>query len=381
MPPSRSLLVFLHGSGGNGRELSQFLSVVPLGATEGYRPFKQSLESRHISLLAPTADVRAYTPLQGERASVWFDRSAEFLQQGLGDSFEDLANADRSLTSVLRLIDEQESQYDHIFLGGISMGGCLSLHGLRKNMHPKVRGIFTMGSFLVNKSIMFDISVPLAPSASSMPVLMMHGTADSLIAHEWGKTTATNLLLRGVNVRFESYENLDHEIGEGELLELLDWMADLRYSADKAAGRMDLELKNDDHDEEEKEWRRVEAASKFQPFAPVNVFPSKPTVLGSGVNSGVKFTIEAIPGGKQNEVIIRYPIPADIASQLIPLLTARPVLACGGMFDLVEDSESEGGVLTRAQTSEPEKLAHEIAKRVAIRVTSGGESLNACPMA
>lgn len=379
MPPSRSLIVFLHGSGGSGRELAQFLSVVPLGAAESYRPFKQAMESRHMELLAPTADARAYTPF-GERASVWFDRSAEFLQRGVDDSYEDLEGADRSLGGVLRLIEEKEAQYDHIFLGGMSMGGCLSLHGLRKNLHPKVRGIFSMGSFLVNKSVMFDKSAPLAPSASSMPVLMMHGTADSMIAHEWGKTTATNLLLRGVNVRFESYENLDHEIGEGELLELLDWMADLRYSADKAAGRMDLEDLEKDHDEEE--WKRVEAASKFQPFAPVSSSSLRPTVLASGVNSGVKFTIEALPGGKHNEVLIRYPIPADIASQLIPLLTARPVLACGGMFDLVEDPESQGGgVLTRAQTSEPEKLAHEIAKRVAIRVTSGGESLNACPMA
>ena len=38
-----------------------------------------------------------------------------------------------------------------------------------------------------------------------VPVLMLHGEQDALIAAEWGEATATNLLLRGVDVRYETY--------------------------------------------------------------------------------------------------------------------------------------------------------------------------------
>jgi len=373
--PSRSLVIFLHGSGGNGGELRQFLSVVPLGEKQGYRPFVDVLGSQNMDLLTPTAVSRAYTPFDEAPSTVWFNRAADFLSKGAEDVYEDVEGANKSFDQVNQLIEENQDRYDHFFLGGISMGGCLSLHGLRRQglLNPKVRGIFSMGSFLVNNSIVFkDLStwhssLPNGDGVSGVPVLMMHGTCDSMIRHDWGKTTATNMLLRGVNVRFESYDNLDHEIGEGELVDLLAWMSDLRYTADKVAKRPEQERQ----DPLASEWANVEAASKFQePLGEVS----------SGVASGVPFIIEKAPANNSSSgFVIRFPVPEDIAPQLIPLLIASPVLACGGVFNLVNDP-TRPGVMTLVQTSEPENLAKAIAARIAIRVTSGGASLSACPM-
>jgi len=228
---------------------------------------------------------------------------------------------------------------------------------------------------------MFDEKVALhgataglsAASPKKLPVLMMHGLADSMIQHSWGKTTATNLLLRGVDVRFESYEDLDHEIGEGELAELMSWMVDLRDSADRAFGRPMPERE----DPLQAEWERVEAASRFE--APLGTGATRPRPTIQGVASGIKYTIEPIVGKSSSSSLLRFPVPADIAPQLIPLLTARPILACGGMFTLEQDP-SGVGVVTEVQTSDPENLAKEISVRIANRVTSGGASLDACPI-
>lgn len=363
---SKSLLVFLHGSGCTGMELRQFLSVCPISGFE-YKTFRQMAIENRMDILAPTADKMRYSPMGNQTITAWFNRSPACYSKGVEDTYEDIESVEKSLAKVLSLIEEKEHEYDHIFLGGHSMGGCLSLYGLRKELNPKIRGIFSMGSFLIDKSVVFDKKVKL-PS-SSLPVFMMHGMEDSVINHEWGKHTATSLLLLGIRVRFESYDKVDHDIGEGSLLDLMDWIVDLRETADKAAGRVEAEPEDPD----DAAWEQVEAESLFQ--RPPSQHKAN---WGSDASSGIEFIIE-YNAFKLNEAVLRFPIPTDIAHQLIPLLTARPVLACGGMFDMVADSTGTG-VMTTVESSDPERLGKEIAKRLAIRITSGGGSLNACPM-
>lgn len=38
-----------------------------------------------------------------------------------------------------------------------------------------------------------------------------------MIRCEWGRQTASNLLLRGVDVQFRSYKNVDHEMDTTEV--------------------------------------------------------------------------------------------------------------------------------------------------------------------
>jgi hypothetical protein len=59
------------------------------------------------------------------------------------------------------------------------MGGGLALHFLRREVSHKVKGIFTMGSFLVNASKV--TASPLPPHVQEIPVLMMHGIGYSIV--------------------------------------------------------------------------------------------------------------------------------------------------------------------------------------------------------
>ena len=53
------------------------------------------------------------------------------------------------------------------------MGGGLALHFLRRKISDKIKGIFSLGSFLVNSSAVTASALP--PHAHAVPVLMMHG--------------------------------------------------------------------------------------------------------------------------------------------------------------------------------------------------------------
>ena len=78
--------------------------------------------------------------------------------------------------------------YTDIFLGGFSQGGCLSLHLLREEHSSRLpnqtRGIFSLGSFLINDSIVLaEQRVSTSRSQSDLPVLMMHGTSRSSLIY------------------------------------------------------------------------------------------------------------------------------------------------------------------------------------------------------
>lgn len=108
------------------------------------------------------------------------------------------------------------------------MGGGLSLHALRKDVSPKLRGIFAISSYLVNSSSVIQKQLG---SSSKLPVMMMHGEADEFIQCDWGRKTATNLLLRNIDVQFRTYPDTSHELVESELVDLFYWIQDVLSTA------------------------------------------------------------------------------------------------------------------------------------------------------
>ena len=169
-------IIMLHGSGGSGTSLRSSLDYVPLTQLHKYQTFIKALndnnDNNKFEIITPTATLRPYTYHGGEYAHVWFDRSADFHETGL-DDWEDVDGINQSLSTLIDTIHSMESLYDHIFVGGFSMGGGLILHYLRSQISSKVRGLFTMGSFLVQRSAV--LRETLSMKASQLPVLMMHG--------------------------------------------------------------------------------------------------------------------------------------------------------------------------------------------------------------
>lgn len=170
----------LHGSGGSGASLRDGIDYIPLRQLHGYQTLMETLNNNKINhryeVITPTANLRPYTYHGGEYTRVWFDRSVDFHEKGLDDK-EDIDGINQSLSTLMQTINDMESLYDHIFLGGFSMGGGLVLHGLRMKLSPKVRGIFTMGSFLVQRSLVLR-EQSLSTRSSQLPLLMMHGKTD-----------------------------------------------------------------------------------------------------------------------------------------------------------------------------------------------------------
>lgn len=86
---------------------------------------------------------------------------------------------------------------------------------------------------------------------------MCAGDRDGLIRWDWGKATATELLLHHVDVHFQSYSRVEHEISAQELRDLWHWL-EYRLSVDEAEAwsvrKEDGGLSTSD-DEEKPSWK------------------------------------------------------------------------------------------------------------------------------
>lgn len=240
-PKERMLLVFLHGSGGTGKEIRSYLDAVPL-AYFGRQTFTEYCISHSIDVMAPTADVKSFTAMCGEKMNIWFDRTSKFFTHDGLDDIEDIEGVELSLSKILAKISEVESSYTNIFIGGHSMGGVLALHVLRKNVSPKFRGIFCIGSCLLNMSAVF-VGPPLG-TAAKLPLLMMHGKThcfcttlrysmiiiltvdsgkdDDIVSCDWARKTASTLMTKDVDVQFKTYARAYHGLEDAQVDDLFN---------------------------------------------------------------------------------------------------------------------------------------------------------------
>jgi len=361
--------------------------------------------------------------------SVWFDRPANFQALGSADPCgdgEDLAGQDESLDRLLSTLTQVHSSFQHVFIGGFSMGGCLALHVLRRYdafqaaCAGKLRGVCSMGSFIPTACATITRLPKLAAAGGSggkripIPVLMLHGEDDTRIRCEWGNDAATALLLGGIDVRFQKYTLLDHEMSEDQLRDILNWMLDTELH-----GQADAAMSLDESSAAVDELKAAGADShKLNPsLVKQGQFkdPGYSTLLQKETDMDKRRLGDKAEKGKQgyaegaataaggagtrpytleqsdsvaNEWCIHYPA----SESAVPMLVTRPVLACGGVFDVCPDdgfsinggggqAGKRNGVYCIASTTDPERIATEIGKRLAVRIDSKGESVNACPMA
>jgi predicted esterase len=174
-------LLFMHGSGSSGNEIRTYLESVSIPKL-GFKTFRQAADSFDIEIVTPTADLRPYTAMGGELMNVWFDRSPSFISNGLNE-VEDTTGADRSISKIMSKLEQIHMNYDHIFIGGFSMGGGLAMHALRKDCPPNVRGLFVLGGFLVQNSAVITGTLG---NTAQVPLLMMHGTEKLYLSFLFG---------------------------------------------------------------------------------------------------------------------------------------------------------------------------------------------------
>nr|ABD83287.1 Fgenesh protein 43 [Beta vulgaris] len=213
----QATIVWLHGMGDKGLSWSQLLETFPLP---------------NIKWICPTAPTRPVALLGGFPCTSWFD--VEDVSESVSDDLEGL---DASAGHIANLLSSEPSDIK-LGIGGFNIGAAIALY----SVVCQVLGRYRNGNpYPINLSILVGLSGWLPCSSSlrtwmeesqeaqqrsaSPPILLCHGLADEVVAHEHGERAMKTLASIGFeNVTFRSYNGLGHYTIPEETEEVCKWL-------------------------------------------------------------------------------------------------------------------------------------------------------------
>jgi phospholipase/carboxylesterase len=191
------LLILLHGVRSNERDLFSFAG---------------QLDPRLLVL-----SVRA--PLvRGPEAFAWFD--VRFLSDGFQiDASQLSASRDRLIEFIVAAVAAYDADPERVYLLGFSQGAIVSL-AAALSTPAAVAGVTALSGRIPPEVVPW-----IAPAANlvGLPVLVVHGTRDSVIPIGYARNAHEILARLPVAVTYREYE-VGHEVSAGALQETLAWL-------------------------------------------------------------------------------------------------------------------------------------------------------------
>lgn len=189
--PAKYSVIWLHGLGADGHDFVDLVSSFNV------------LETRFIF---PHAPIRSITINNGMSMRAWYDISSM-----------DFEGKDSDVAGVLASIKEIEQLIEHeikrgikkenISIVGFSQGGAIALRvGLK---HQDLKSILALSTYLLLRD-----DIPVANS--KMPIMMMHGTQDSVVPFLLGQHAFTLLKAKQYHIDFKSYP-MQHQLCSQEI--------------------------------------------------------------------------------------------------------------------------------------------------------------------
>lgn len=198
-------VLWLHGLGADGHD---FVPIVP----ELRLP-----ESLAVRFVFPHAHLRPVTINNGHIMRAWYDIKMTALQ---GD--EDETGIRESETLVREYIQREREAgiaADRIVIAGFSQGGAIALHTALR--YPqRLAGVLALSTYL-------PLRQTLAGEASTanrdVPILMCHGTQDSMVPLALGAVSRDLLVKAGHAVTWKQYP-MSHEVTLPEIADIAAWL-------------------------------------------------------------------------------------------------------------------------------------------------------------
>lgn len=195
-------LIALHGHGAHCQDLA---------------PLAPLLAEGRLQVICPQAEFRledapyAYAPM-----FTWMRRGAN--DRPLDGELERVAG------SLSRFVDQTCDRYDvdrdRLALLGFSQGGFLA-YRLALTEPQRWSGAAMLSTWLSD-----DAAADVHETASSLPLLVQHGTNDPLVSVERGRDSRDRLQAMGMALDYREYP-MQHEIGRASMQDLTTWLAGL----------------------------------------------------------------------------------------------------------------------------------------------------------
>ncbi|CEL95651.1 unnamed protein product [Vitrella brassicaformis CCMP3155] len=208
----KATLIWLHGLGDTARGWGPQLADL-LRRNKG-------TELDHVKLILPTAPTRRVTLNFGMAMPAWWDI------KGLNPDQADVPeHLDECLARLTKIIDGEKDK--PVVIGGFSQGGALAVHtALNYGSSEAVKACVGLSSWLpVASSYDGNTDKVEAIKRKQLPMLMCHGTADQVVAFDWGVRSRDFLIKTlGVDVQWETLNGVGHGSSEDEMRSVANFL-------------------------------------------------------------------------------------------------------------------------------------------------------------
>ena len=142
---------------------------------------------------------------------------------------------------VKKEMEEHKIPLNRIVLSGFSQGGAMALFSGLTMMIDEERelgqsggtfaGVISLSAYIpIRKYVLERLTTSNSSSSNpnlQIPILMCHGTDDSVVSYDWGKRSQEFLSQNGVsNISFKPYQGLDHGSCMAEMQDVLYYLVD-----------------------------------------------------------------------------------------------------------------------------------------------------------
>lgn len=203
--PPKASVIWMHGLGADGGDFVPIVQELNLP------------EQLPVRFIFPHADMQPVTINNGYVMRAWFDIYSTHIDHQIDQ--EGINQSRKRIEDLIVVENKQGVPAEKIILAGFSQGAVIALAtGLC--YREKLAGIIGLSGFLPHPTK----AIAGASAANQQtPILIAHGTYDTVLPCELGKNTAAFLQQLGYLVEWHQYE-MPHSVCPQEIDDIAHWL-------------------------------------------------------------------------------------------------------------------------------------------------------------